>query len=124
MLELETEGRSAMKNSGRHGGDAVAPPSFGLVERRLHDRDTESAREIDERLALARSQTEEQDDFDHVVVNDDLGRAATRLDALLPLPVTAGTERRPAERRGGRRECSPFRRQHIHDAHARRPALA
>ena len=56
----------------------VQAPSFGELERRLRERDTESAGEIGERLALARRQTEEADDFDHVVTNDDVERAVER----------------------------------------------
>ncbi len=96
MLELETEGAKRVKELRPDTVTVfVAPPSFAELERRLRERDTESAGEIDERLALAQAQTEEQDDFDHVVVNDDLERAATELDALLTLPVPAGTERAP-----------------------------
>ena len=57
----------------------VQAPSFGELERRLRERDTESAGEIGERLALAKRQAEEADDFDYVVTNDDVERAVTEL---------------------------------------------
>jgi guanylate kinase len=61
----------------------IAAPSFDELERRLRARATESAGEISERLELARRQTLEKDEFDHVVVNDDLDRAVAELGALV-----------------------------------------
>jgi guanylate kinase len=49
----------------------------------LRERATESSGVIDERLATARRQLELQDDFDHVVVNDDRRRAADALAAIV-----------------------------------------
>ena len=57
----------------------IAPPSFDELERRLRDRATESTGEIEERLQLAREQMQQADDFDYVVLNDDVERAATEL---------------------------------------------
>ena len=42
------------------------------LERRLRERATESTGEIGERIALAREQLEQADEFDHVVENDEL----------------------------------------------------
>jgi len=95
ILELETEGARRVKEL---APDAltifVTTPSFGELERRLRDRATESAGEIGERLELARRQTEEKDDFEHVVVNDDLERAVGELDRLIArAPAGAGASR-------------------------------
>ena len=84
ILELETHGAKEVQASLR---DAVTifiePPSFAELERRLRDRATESAGEIGERLELARRQAEEAGDFDHVVTNDDVGRAVEELGAIV-----------------------------------------
>jgi guanylate kinase len=84
ILELETAGARRVKEL---RPDAVtifiAAPSFDELERRLRARATESAGEISERLELARRQTLEKDEFDHVVVNDDLDRAVAELGALV-----------------------------------------
>ena len=84
ILELETHGAKEVQAS---LPDAVTifiePPSFAELERRLRDRATESAGEIGERLELARSQAEEAGDFDHVVTNDDVGRAVEELGAIV-----------------------------------------
>ena len=84
ILELETHGAKEVQAS---LPDAVAifiePPTFAELERRLRERATESAGEIGERLELARRQAEEAGDFDHVVTNDDVGRAVEELGAIV-----------------------------------------
>ena len=49
------------------------------LERRLRERATESAGEIEERIALAAEQRELAGEFDYVVENDDRERAAERV---------------------------------------------
>jgi guanylate kinase len=84
VLELETHGAKEVQAS---LPDAVTifieAPSFAELERRLRDRATESAGEIGERLELARRQADEAGDFDHVVTNDDVGRAVEELGAIV-----------------------------------------
>jgi guanylate kinase len=84
VLELETQGAKEVQAA---MPDAVTifvqPPSFAELERRLRERATESAGEIGERLALARSQAREAGDFDHVVTNDDVERAVGEIEAIL-----------------------------------------
>ena len=100
VLELETHGAKEVQAT---IPDAVTifvePPSFAELERRLRERATESAGEIGERLELARRQAEEAGDFDHVVTNDDVGRAVAELNAIvdrvLGEPSAAGKLRAP-----------------------------
>ena len=95
VLELETQGAKEVVGL---MPDAVSvfvqAPSFAELERRLLERATESAGEIGERLALARAQMDEAADFDHVVTNDDLERAAQELEGIVDAQVTATAERR------------------------------
>ena len=84
VLELETKGARAVRDSEPAAVTIfIAPPSFDELERRLRDRATESSGEIDERLQLAREQMHEADDFDYVVLNDDVERAVTELDGIV-----------------------------------------
>jgi guanylate kinase len=84
VLELETKGARAVRDAEQSAVTIfIAPPSFAELERRLRDRATESSGEIDERLELAREQMQEADDFDYVVLNDDVERAVTELDAIV-----------------------------------------
>ena len=79
ILELEVEGAFAVR---RRRPDAtlvfIDPPSFDDLERRLRERATDSAGEIEVRLAIAREQLATRDQFDIVIVNDDAnGRPAS-----------------------------------------------
>ena len=80
LLDLETDGALVVK---RDIDDCVTifvrAPSFEELERRLRARATESGGEIEKRLARAKQQLEQQDSFDYVIVNDDVGRAAAEL---------------------------------------------
>jgi guanylate kinase len=84
VLELETVGARRVKELLPETVTIfVQAPSVAELERRLRERATESAGEIEERLDLARRQTAEAHDFDHVVVNDDVDRAVAELDGLV-----------------------------------------
>jgi guanylate kinase len=88
LLDLETDG--ALYVEKRVPGAVtifVTAPTFAELERRLRARDTESAGEIGERLALAREQLELADEFDHVIVNDDLERAAGEAQAIVETEI-------------------------------------
>lgn len=61
----------------------LAPPSWAELERRLTRRGTESAAVISERLDQARVEMAAEPEFDAVVVNDDVDRAAAELVALV-----------------------------------------
>jgi guanylate kinase len=83
VLEVETQGARAVKQrDARAVTIFIASPSFEELERRLTERATESAGEIGERLALARRQMDEASDFDVVVVNDSVERAADEIVAI------------------------------------------
>lgn len=61
----------------------LAPPSIEELTRRLVGRGTDDAAGIQERLAIARAEMVASGEFDAVIVNDDVERAAARLLALI-----------------------------------------
>lgn len=65
----------------------LAPPSFDELARRLVGRGTEDPATVRMRLDRARIEMAAEDEFDVVVVNDDLERAADRLVALMGVNV-------------------------------------
>ena len=97
VLELETDGALAVREAAAHAVTVfVDAPTFGELERRLRERATESAGEISERLALARHQRGQAEEFDHVVVNDDLERAVEAVAGIVRGALqTAGTMSSP-----------------------------
>ena len=84
LLDLETEGAIVVRDTVPGAVTIfVRAPTFDELERRLRERATESAGEIEERLARAREQLARADEFDHVVVNDDLERAVEELTGIV-----------------------------------------
>ena len=61
----------------------VLPPSLAELERRLRDRRTDSEAVIKRRLRDAASDMARWDEFDYVVINDELDQAITELEAIL-----------------------------------------
>ena len=56
---------------------------FEELERRLRERATESAGEIEERLALSRRQLDQAEQCDFLIVNDEVERAAEELSGIV-----------------------------------------
>ena len=63
----------------------VAPPSWEELEKRLIGRGTEDEEERARRLSTAKRELAAADEFDVVVVNDDVNRTAAELAHLLEL---------------------------------------
>lgn len=61
----------------------VAPPSFQELKRRLLSRQTESPESIQARIDRAAMEMETRDEFDVIVVNDDVDRAVMEIEDLL-----------------------------------------
>lgn len=66
----------------------LAPPSWEVLVERLTGRGTESDDVVARRLDTARTELAAQDEFDVVVVNDDVDRACDELVSLLVGPAT------------------------------------
>jgi guanylate kinase len=61
----------------------ILPPSVEELERRLRDRRTDTAEVIERRLRDALSDMSHWDEFDHVIINDDLNEAISDLEDVL-----------------------------------------
>jgi guanylate kinase len=84
VLEIEVQGarqvRAAMPESVQV---FIAPPTPDSLRERLTKRGTDSAEEIDQRLRTAELELAAQEEFQHVVVNDEVERAASELEAIV-----------------------------------------
>ena len=84
VLEIEVQGarqvRAAMPESVQV---FIAPPDPAALRRRLEGRGTDSGEAIDERLRTAELELAAQEEFEHVVVNEEIEAAAARLEAIL-----------------------------------------
>ncbi len=87
LLEIELQGARQVKG-GMPEAHLVflAPPSFDELARRLTGRGTEDPERVRRRLDIARIEMAAEDEFETVIVNDDLERAADALVALLKIP--------------------------------------
>ena len=84
LLDLEIEGALTVRDEVPGSVTIfIDVPTFAELERRLRERATESAGEIEERLALARKQRRQAGEFQHVILNDDLERAVSELEAVV-----------------------------------------
>ncbi|ARD42732.1 guanylate kinase [Actinomyces gaoshouyii] len=90
LLEIDLAGARQVRES---MPDAlfvfIAPPSWEALVERLVGRGTEGAAERERRLATARTEIAAAEEFDVVVVNDTVGRAAAELERRLGLVPAA-----------------------------------
>lgn len=63
----------------------IEPPDMGELRRRLQGRGSDDPDSIDLRLENAREEMAQKGDYDHSVVNDDLGQALEEIASLLGL---------------------------------------
>jgi len=84
LLEIEVQGarqvRAAMPEAVLL---FIAPPDPAALRERLEGRGTDAAEAIDERLRTAELELDAQQEFKHVVVNDELNRAADELERIV-----------------------------------------
>ena len=86
LLEIELEGARQVRRSFPQGLQIfLSPPSFDELERRIRGRGTDSEEAIERRLIRAQEELEAQDEFDAVVINDDLESALEQLEKLMQL---------------------------------------
>ena len=84
VLVIDVQGARQVRAS-RAGtiGVFVLPPSFEVLERRLRGRSKDSDEAIRRRLATARVEIAAVDEYDYVVVNDELDACVDRLRAIV-----------------------------------------
>ena len=97
VLEIEVQGASQVRAAMRESIQVfIVPPDPAVLRKRLESRGTDSAEAIDARLKVAEVELAAQGDFDHLVVNADLERAAADLEGIvraeLGLPVDSAAE--------------------------------
>lgn len=84
VLEIEVQGAALVKKA---CPDCVtifiAPPSKEELERRLRGRGAEDDEVIKKRLETAVSEIEHAFDYDYIVVNDEVEKAAEKIDSII-----------------------------------------
>lgn len=84
LLDIEVEGGSNVRKHSEHAVLIfVVPPSFEELSRRLYGRRTECEEVVQGRLARAREEMKEIPNYDYLVVNDSVTKAATDIISIL-----------------------------------------
>jgi guanylate kinase len=84
ILELDVQGARRVRQRAPHAVLIfLAPPSEEELARRLRARGTEDEAHLARRLSGARWEMDQSAWFDHVVINDDAGRAAAQLASII-----------------------------------------
>jgi guanylate kinase len=84
VLEIEVQGARQVRAAMRESVQVfIAPPQPEILRERLEGRGADSSEAIDARLEVAEQELAAQDEFAHLVVNDDLGRAADDLEGIV-----------------------------------------
>ena len=84
LLEIEVQGARQVRESMPEAVQIfIAPPDPSDLRRRLEGRGTDSAETIEGRLRVAEEELAAQREFAHIVVNDDVDRAAGELASIV-----------------------------------------
>ena len=84
ILEIDVQGAASIREK---IDDAVSifilPPSFELLRQRLVARGTDSPADLARRLQGAPAEVEQHQEFQYVILNDDINRASQQLAAVI-----------------------------------------
>ncbi len=84
VLVIDVQGARQVKSRGvDHTSIFVLPPSFQVLEQRLRGRSKDTEDQMQRRLETARSEASTYQDYDYVVVNDDLETTVVRLQEII-----------------------------------------
>lgn len=77
LLDIDVKGGMNVKQTYEENALLlfIAPPSLNILKQRLERRNTHSQQEIQQRLARAQTEMTYQEQYDHVIINDDLDEA-------------------------------------------------
>lgn len=83
ILEIDVQGAANVKKLMPQAvGVFIMPPSFEVLSQRLQNRGSESSSDLAVRLLNSRREVERYREFDYLIVNDEVKRAATQLAAV------------------------------------------
>lgn len=85
LLDLDIQGADAFKEIFHDDCKVIfiSPPSLQELESRLRNRGTDESQAIEIRLANAKEEMERKNDFDYLVINDDVDQAYENLCKII-----------------------------------------
>jgi guanylate kinase len=89
LLEIDVQGAASLRKvyPGQCLSIFIAPPSLELLEKRLRSRGTDKEETIQRRLLNARVEMKRMNEYEHVIVNDDLEKAYAALNAVISATI-------------------------------------
>ena len=98
ILEIEIKGaKQVMEKCPDALSIYIVPPSLEELERRLRERSTEDEQTIMKRVSKARQELEDIDFYEHVVCNDDLGKAVEEIRQIILNRIAEEEQRENAQ---------------------------
>jgi guanylate kinase len=95
-LVIDVQGaRQVRRQVAESVGIFVLPPSLQVLASRLRGRNQDSAASIERRLATARAEVDAVEEYDYVIVNDELERCVAELAAIVAAERARLVRRRP-----------------------------
>ncbi len=87
ILEIDVEGALAVKKAYPESALVmIVPPSKEELKKRLAGRETESEEAVNHRLARFEYEYSKREQYDYIVVNDDLQQAIKEVEGILNYP--------------------------------------
>ena len=84
ILEIDVQGAAQVKNKMPEGIFIfIAPPSWKDLEYRLRNRKTEKKEALEKRLTDAKTEIQCVDNYDYLVINDDINIALKQLESIV-----------------------------------------
>ena len=84
ILEIDVNGAANVrKNCLDNYSIFIAPPSFEMLKNRLTGRGTETEEVIEKRLTEAKAEMARANEYDYIVVNDDLNKAVEDIRSII-----------------------------------------
>jgi guanylate kinase len=85
LFDLDVQGADSMKKIFGHDAQVIfiEPPSVEELEKRLRSRGTDSDKVINERVANARKELARKNDYDFLILNDDVEKAYQALQTAV-----------------------------------------
>ena len=105
VLEIDVQGAASIRGTNKDTVSVfILPPSFEVLRARLISRETEGVGQLKVRLGNSRAEVEQWREFDYVVLNDEVERAAAQLAGI----VQAERARRERQEQLAERVLSTF----------------
>jgi guanylate kinase len=96
VLVIDVQGaRQVRRQVAGSVGIFVLPPSFEILERRLRARSQDLPEAMARRLATSRTEIDAVDEYDYIVVNDELERCVAEMAAIVVAERARKARRRP-----------------------------